>query len=69
MMSSWKKEDAFWISAPSPCCAAISSEATSVGRRRSHLHGVQPPSARRDEKKPQARREPERKQARARGRK
>jgi len=32
MMSSWKNDDAFWISAPSPCWAAISSEATSVAQ-------------------------------------
>ena len=32
MMSSWKNDEAFWISAPRPCCAAISSEATSVAQ-------------------------------------
>ena len=31
-MSSWKNDDAFWMSAPRPCCAAISSDATSVAQ-------------------------------------
>ena len=31
-MSSWKNDPAFWMSAPRPCCAATSSEATSVAQ-------------------------------------